>query len=201
MFLPWKPSATLIKQFISSQKHLPFSYSQVGATRNRAPAGFIVDNNRIKLGDGKETYDRAVAALRNWKHFELGWVTVVPPKTAIEVGAAVAIEANTFGFWSLNACRIVYVIDEEGRKFGFAYGTLPDHAKCGEERFTIEFHQDGSVWYDIFAFSRPQKTIVRLGFPLGRMLQKRFSRESLAAMIKASRAEDTAESFSPFQRE
>ena len=36
------------------------------------------------------------------------------------------------------------------RKFGFAYGTLPDHAATGEERFLIEWNQDDdSVWYDI----------------------------------------------------
>ncbi len=28
--------------------------------------------NRIKLGTGKETYERAIAALRNWKQFGLG---------------------------------------------------------------------------------------------------------------------------------
>jgi hypothetical protein len=30
-----------------------------------------------------------------------------------------------FGVWTLNTCRIVYVVDEATR-FGFAYGTLPD---------------------------------------------------------------------------
>ena len=39
-------------------------------------------------------------------------------------------------------------------KFGFAYGTLPDHAGSGEERFLVEWDQDeGSVWYDIRVFS------------------------------------------------
>jgi uncharacterized protein (UPF0548 family) len=36
--------------------------------------------------------------------------------------------------WWLNACRIVYVVDEEGpvKRFGFAYGTLPEHAESGK---------------------------------------------------------------------
>ena len=51
----------------------------------------------------------------------------------------------------------------------------------------MEWHKDDSVWYDIHAFSRPQQAMVRLGFPFARMLQRRFARESLAAMVAASR--------------
>ena len=49
----------------------------------------------------------------------------------------VAILARSIGLWWLNACRIVAVVDEDGpvKRFGFAYGTLPDHAGSGEERF------------------------------------------------------------------
>ena len=45
--------------------------------------------------------------------------------------------ARALGLWVLNACRIVYVIEEDGplRRFAFAYGTLPEHAESGEERF------------------------------------------------------------------
>lgn len=190
MFLLRKPSEKLIRQFISNQSEQPFSYSEVGATRTTAPAGYTIDHNRIRLGDGENTYRRAVAALQNWKHFDLGWVKIVPSDTSVEIGATVAIQAKSFQLWSLNAARIVYLINEApGMKdvFGFAYGTLADHVECGEERFTIELHEDNSVWYDLYAFSRPQHLLVKLGFPFARILQKRFSRESLAAMGAASR--------------
>jgi len=188
MFLLRRPSIAVIRKFIAQQSELPFSYSATGATRSRPPDGFTVDHNRVKLGAGKETYERAVAALESWKQFELGWVGIVPSGLAIEVGTTVAIQAETFGVWSLSACRIVYVIDEEEemKKFGFAYGTLPGHVECGEERFTVEWHTDDSVWYDIFAFSRPRHPLVRLGRPYARRLQKRFARESLAVMLDAS---------------
>lgn len=190
MFLLRKPSADTIRQFIDSQSDLSFSYAQTGGTQAQPPAGFIVDHNRILLGEGKETFNRAVAALRSWKQFDLGWVTAVPPDLAVEVGTTVAVQAQTFGVWSLSACRIVYVIDDENgmKRFGFAYGTLPDHVECGEERFTIEWQADDSVWYDILAFSRPRHPLARLGKPLVRRLQKRFARESLAIMLVASRA-------------
>lgn len=189
MFFLRQPSPEAISQFVSSQRELPFSYAEVGATGRELPAGYIVDHNRIKLGTGKEVYDRAVAALQNWKQFDLGWVRMVPPETPIEVGAVVAILTNHFGFWSLNACRVVYLIDEAEpvKEFGFAYGTLSSHVERGEERFTIKWHAtDDTVWYDILAFSRPNQLLVRLGFPLARRLQKRFARDSLSVMIAAA---------------
>ena len=189
MFLLRKPSIAVIRQFIAGQSDLPFSYSQTGATRSQPPAGFTIDHNRIEIGKGKATYERAVAALKDWKQFDLGWVEIVPSGLALEVGTTAAVQAKTFGFWSLSACRIVYVLDEnEGvKKFGFAYGTLPDHVECGEERFTVEWHPDDTVWYDIYAFSRPRHPLVKLCRPLARRLQKRFVRASLAAMKAASK--------------
>jgi uncharacterized protein (UPF0548 family) len=193
MFLLHKPSEEMVSQFIRSQRELPFTYSQTGATEEGvAPSGYYVDHNRTKLGHGTETFQKAVLALRNWKQFDLGWVSIVPSDTAIAVGAVVAVRAHTFGFWSLNACRIVYVVDDEGpvKKFGFAYGTLPDHVECGEERFTIEQHADGSVFYDIFAFSHPRQLLVKTGAPIARGLQRRFVRDSLAAMKRAVRLDE-----------
>lgn len=188
MFLLTKPSEGVVRQFIASQEKLPFSYADVGATRGEPPRGYTLDHNRIKLGTGGETFERAILALRKWRQFDLGWVKVVPDETPIEPDATVAIRARTFGFWSLSASRIVYVINADGpvEKFGFAYGTLPDHVERGEERFTIELHAaDNSVWYDILAFSRPRHQLVKLGFPLARILQKRFARESLKVMAEA----------------
>ena len=178
MFTIKEPSEEDVAKFISSQRNLDFTYHEVGATNATPPAGYKVDRNRIQLGHGEATYRSAVEALKKWRHFELGWVTIVPRGVVVEVGATVAVKARAFGTWSLSAARVVYVI-EEPRRFGFAYGTLPDHVECGEERFLIEWLEDDSVWYDIFAFSKPRHPLVRLSFPLARLLQKRFARESL----------------------
>jgi uncharacterized protein (UPF0548 family) len=182
MFRISEPSERDVDQFISSQRNLQFKYEEVGATNATPPSsGYIVDHNRIRLGDGEAVYQRAVEALKNWRQFELGWVGIVPRGVVVQVGATVAVKARAFGTWSLNASRVVYVIDEP-RRFGFAYGTLPDHVECGEERFLVEWLPDDSVWYDILAFSRPHHPLVKLSAPLARMLQKRFARESLARM-------------------
>ena len=185
-----EPSEDTVRQFIAKQHDLPFSYPEVGATKTQAPAGYTEDHNRIKLGHGETTYKKAVSALQSWKHFDVGWAKIVPVGVPIEVGQIVAMQAQTFGLWWLNACRIVYVLDENAEfkaRFGFAYGTLPAHVECGEERFTIEWHNDDSVWYDIYAFSRPKHPLVKLGSPYARRLQKRFAKDSMAAMRAASR--------------
>jgi uncharacterized protein (UPF0548 family) len=147
-----------------------------------------VDRTRIKLGEGGKVFAAAKAALGCWEHFRLGWAEAWPPETPIQAGEVVAVVARPFGLWWLNACRIIYVVDEEGRvqRYGFAYGTLPEHAESGEERFTVEWHEaDDAVWYDLVAFSRPQQLLARLGYPLARRVQKRFARDSAAAMRRA----------------
>ena len=180
MFRITEPSEQDAIDFVSGQRNLPFTYDEVGATNTTPPAsGFNVDHNRVQVGTGEAVYKTGVEALKNWRQFDLGWVTVVPRGVPIEVGATVAVKARAFGSWSLNASRIVYTIDES-RRFGFAYGTLPDHVECGEERFLIEWLPDNSVWYDILAFSHPRHPLVRLSTPLARMLQKRFARDSLS---------------------
>ena len=178
MFRLTEPTDKDVAQFISSQRNLEFTYSDVGATNSTPPSGFTVDYNRVQLGSGKDCYALGVEALKNWRQFDLGWVTIVPRGVPIEVGEIIAIKARAFGTWSLSASRVVYVIDEPLR-FGFAYGTLPDHVECGEERFLIEWMPDDSVWYSIHAFSKPRHPLVRMSSPLARNLQKRFVRESL----------------------
>ena len=92
------------------------------------------------------------------------------------------------GLWCLNACRIVSVIDEFAAtsRYGFVYGTLPGHVECGEERFQVEWNRnDDSVWYDILAFSQPNDFLARMGYRIVRKLEKKFARDSAAAMQRA----------------
>ena len=191
MFLLREPSEAVVESFVASQRGRPFSYEAVGATNATPPGGFTVDHNRIRLGQGKGVYESAVKGLQQWQQFDLGWVQIVPKNVEIEVGAIVAVKARAFGSWSLSASRVVYLIDDHDqnvKRFGFAYGTLPDHVETGEERFLIEWHhQDDAVWYDILAFSRPRHPLVRMTFPLARMLQKRFARDSMKRMLSRSR--------------
>jgi uncharacterized protein (UPF0548 family) len=187
MLLLRKPSSETLERFLSAQSKLDFTYSAIGATAATPPAGYVVDRTRIKLGQGGDTFAEARAAINSWSQFRLGWVEAWQPDTPIQAGQVVAVVARLFGFWWVNACRIIYVVDEQApvRRYGFAYGTLPDHAMSGEERFLVESAEDGSVWYDILAFSRPDHVLSRLGYPIARKMQRRFARDSAAAMLGA----------------
>ncbi len=192
MFRIRRPSKDDIEQFLIRQQTSDFSYPDVGSTSGSLPSGYVVDRNRVRLGQGRETFRKAAGSLRTWQMFSLGWVEVFPAGALIQVGSTVAVLVNHFGFWSLNACRIVYVFEQE-RTYAFAYGTLREHAEQGEERFSVEWsEQDDSVTYDILAFSKPRKWQARMARPLSRMLQKKFARDSMTAMKAAVTQPDRA---------
>jgi uncharacterized protein (UPF0548 family) len=197
LFFFRRPSDDRLHEFIATATDQPFSYRDVGGSQTPSRKGggalgapsrkggdYNVDHNRVCLGSGSATFARAQQAVREWKMFEMPWINLCWPNAPIEPDTTVAVLVSHLGFWSLNAARIVYVIDEP-RRFGFAYGTLIDHAESGEERFSVEFLEDGSVWYDLYAFSRP-KTLARICYPIARHLQRKFARDSLAAMRRAA---------------
>jgi uncharacterized protein (UPF0548 family) len=183
-----KPSPDDITAFLARQFDSPFSYAPVGATCDGFLAGYTIDHHRVQLGHGQRAFDSAVAALRRWTMFEMPWLTLCWPDVPIEAGSVVAIVVQIVGVWSVSACRIVYVINEDAdvRRYGFAYGTLADHLESGEERFSIEWRRtDNSVWFDLLACSRPNHPLVRVGKPLARWYQRRFARDSMRAMLRA----------------
>lgn len=182
-----EPSVATIRKFLDAQRSLPFTYPHVGATAATPPGGYRVNHTRVLLGEGDQVFRDARAAIERWEHFRLGWVQPVPSGSQICVDEVVAIVAHAVGLWWLNACRIVYVVDEQQpvRRFGFGYGTLADHIGTGEERFLIEQDEQGRVWYDILAFSRPHGFLAHLGYPYMRVSQKWFARDSAAAMQRA----------------
>jgi len=182
-----RPSDAVIAEFLEKQRALPLSYDAAGATRGTEwPAGFNHDRNRVKLGSGQQVFEQAEKALRAWRMFPAGWTEIVPAGAPQREGDCVALLIRACGLWWLNAARVVYEVNESGpgvkRRWGFAYGTLPGHVEAGEERFTVAWMDDDSVYYELHAFSRPRLWLVRLAKPFARALQRRFVRQSLAVM-------------------
>ena len=176
-----RPRADAIARFLDRERALPFTYDAVGASRDGgAPRGFVVDHNRQRL---HATFAAARAQLAAWRMFP-AW-TAIAPETPIEEGRVLAVLVHALGLWFTNSARIVYVIDEPQR-FGFAYGTLPGHAECGEERFLVEQLGD-EVYFDLRAFSKPRYWGARIAYPVTRALQRRFARDAKAAMLRALR--------------
>jgi uncharacterized protein (UPF0548 family) len=128
-------------------------------------------------------------SLRRWKMYETGWTKLCWPDVPITASTVVGVLGRHFGLWSLNACRIVYVIEEEAsllKSYGFAFGTLPGHVERGEEHFTVEWHRaEDSVFYEVFAFARPAHPLARVGPPFVQLVQRRFAAASLRAMAAA----------------
>jgi uncharacterized protein (UPF0548 family) len=179
MFYFRKPSAEWIDATLRVQRRLPFSYREVGATRREdTPAGFRSAVHRELLGEGADSFERAKQAIREWRMFPAELVELCWSNVPIEEGSTVGVLIRRFGLWTFHVCRIVYVVDEADgpvNRFGFAYGTLPRHFECGEERFLVEWdRRDNQVWYEVRMFSRPANWFARIVDPIVRRMQRRF---------------------------
>ena len=54
-----EPSDAKIRRFLEGQRSLPFSYPEVGASRDGAPTGYGVNHHRGRLGTGQQAFARA----------------------------------------------------------------------------------------------------------------------------------------------
>ena len=179
------PTKQQLDALIIEQKDKPFSYSKPLLVPPKGGSLFKYDTNRILLGKGEAVFKAASQAIRQWTMFPGGWARIYSDITPIEVGQVVVMCARVMGFWWLNCSRIVYTVNEAHR-FGFAYGTLHHHAESGEELFQVKMYENGQVYYEIQAFSRPRHWMARLGFPLARYYQRQFVKDSLKNMKKVA---------------
>jgi uncharacterized protein (UPF0548 family) len=192
MFLARRPTLNTINRFLEDSRDLPLSYGPIGLVGSTTDRHRL-DELTVTIGRGAADFERARAALIAWKQFEVGWIDVFPPRAPVAVGTVVAVLIRHLGFWSLNGCRVVYIVssDEDDRRFGFAYGALTNHAEAGEELFEVFLdRQTDDVFYRIRATSRPQAVLARLGHPFVRMLQARFRRHSAEEMERATRSNE-----------
>jgi uncharacterized protein (UPF0548 family) len=188
MFLARRPSPEHIDRFLRESQDLPLSYSPIGIVKADTVRRDL-DEATVAIGQGKAEFERARAAVMAWKQFEIGWVEKFPPHAPVAVGTVVAVLIHHVGFWSLNGCRVLYSVGcpDDVARFGFAYGTLTNHAEAGEELFEVFIDpQTDEVMYRIRATSWPQATLARVGQPIVRVLQARFRRHSAAAMKRAT---------------
>lgn len=188
MFTLFEPSGAQIEKFLAGQRDLPFSYPEVGASSGAIPPGYPINQRRVRLGSGENTFVRAKVAIENWTMYRLEWTRLYPPRAPVAVGEVVCIVAGHGFCWSLNPCRIIYLLEEGGavERCGFAFGTLPGHSEEGEEKFVAEWnHQDDSVWYELFSFARPHHVLARIGFPFVKLFQQKFAADSGRAMLEA----------------
>ena len=137
--------------------------------------------------EGEKVFQAAKAALQRWEHFRLGWVEALPPQTPIRAGQVVAVAARGPSASGGSTPARILLRRREMRRTGFwlrlrhlALAT-PRRGRSG----SWSSRKGGSVWYDLLAFSQPRHFPARLGYPYTRILQKRFARDSSAAMRRA----------------
>lgn len=172
-------SLTLLVEELSSSTP---TYSETGASLTRElPAGFSHHRYESVLGQGSATFERAAQGLRTWQAHKMPGMRVFPPEATVEDGATVVVTVGTPFVALAVPCRVIAVVDEPARS-GFVYGTLPGHPEEGEEAFIASIADDGAVYFQITAFSRPDDSLVRLLGPLGRGVQKVASKGYLWAL-------------------
>jgi len=180
-----RPRARRLSEFVSVQAANDLSYAEVGATRGTLPPGYVHDHESIDIGPfDRAGFDRATAALRSWQVQRGAGIAVFPGDDVADGATFALLYRLPVGGYLTAAGRVTYVIDEPGRRFGFAYGTLPGHPERGEEAFTVAA-QDDRMRFEITAFSRPRHPLARIAAPLTRILQRRATRGYLAAMRNA----------------
>ena len=179
-----KPSPERLRELLESWKESPLSYG--ARLLEKGGHGFIADEHAVRLGSGEGVWRKACEALDAWKMFPV-WAEVAREEVKGQApGQIVAMVTRIGGLWWINPCRILRRCDS-ATTHGFVYGTLPEHAECGEEMFCVEKRPDGSVWYVIRAFSHPRHWMAWLGFPLARWWQCRFVRDSQLRIKEALR--------------
>lgn len=208
MFFLRRPAEQQVRLLLAERESAPFSYPSVGATRATPPPGWRINHMRALAGKGRLAYEAIAAALFSWQLLAIQGLEVFPSTPAPQPHTNVAILSRHFGIWSVDFCRVLYVLKEEPEqngkilRTGFGYGTLPGHAVKGEERFSVEWHPaTEEVWYDIFSFSLPANLLVRLAAPLARATQRRFARASLKKAARIAKTGSKGNLQTPLFRE
>lgn len=168
---------------LERSRHAEVTYAEVGGTRwSDLPAGYRHDQSRLRLGHGEIAWTLAKDAIRQWKAHDHAGITLTPAGIEPEEGTTLLASRSLGPVAMVAPCRIVYVTDEPSR-FGFAYGTLPGHPEKGEEAFHVFSNDQGTVWAEIVAFSRPDDLPARLAGPIGRRIQVAVTRRYFAGIL------------------
>ncbi|KAK9906596.1 hypothetical protein WJX75_004704 [Coccomyxa subellipsoidea] len=204
-----RPETRTVDRAIEKAKPVDANHKFTGITEftsGQSLKGWNTDYDRVQIGKGKQAYRKAKDFVREWQHMGLGWADTNRP--AVKVGEHVIVMAQVLGLlWMCNPLRIVYVREEKGLlpataslkarqqpacskrglRFDFGQTTLEGHSLAGEERFSVQWcKEDDSVWYEIYAISRPATLLALASYPLTRYYQGRFRRESMAAVRLAT---------------
>jgi hypothetical protein len=198
------PPVPLWEQYraqLEAYAHTKVNYD-VGTSEQDAATGWRVDDYATDLpaelpgpAQAAGPFAAAVDILRNYKFPPPNLITgIFAPGQALE-NRIMVLRAQFLGFTFLFGVQVVDVVEEAARPtplgpeqvWGYGYRTLEGHFERGQINFSIHKNlTTGAVRFCIHAVS--QKGTIRnpfywIGFKVfGRMLQRRFARQSLVRM-------------------
>lgn len=138
-------------------------------------------------------FERARAMLRAWgpqlgagmrveAEVEAEAQDLSAPLPAPAVGLEARLISRVAGVIPLRApLRVITAEFDSADHIGYAYETLPGHPERGREAFYVT-RTEGLVEFTVMAFSQPAARYSRLGGPVTRIIQNRYTNKYLLAM-------------------
>ncbi|MFC4145270.1 DUF1990 family protein [Micromonospora mangrovi] len=149
------------------------TYPEVGATRaGPLPAGWRHVRHRVRLPD--DSFGRAGDAVLGWRLHRAAGIRITADAPRAAPGVRVVSGLGVGPLRLAAPCRVVWAADD-ARQAGFGYGTLPGHPARGEEAFVVTRDDSGAVWFEVRAFSRPDRWFMRAAGPVGRAFQQAYA--------------------------
>jgi len=143
------------------------------------------------VGRGQAAFDSAARAVLSLRMHRKAGVRMSMPNDTVRVGDVVRIAFGVGPVALHGSCEVVWVADEP-RRHGFRYRTRPDHPEQGEESFVVEWTAGDDVVVTIQSRARPNKLIMRLAGPLGRLGAALINRRYLWAVRRIVASEAAA---------
>lgn len=166
---------------------VPLTYPEVGATRDAVlPTGYDHVERSVVVGTGTADFERAVAAVFDWRMQRGVGLRVRASGPAGEPGTVVVLTAGLPRLGYDIPCRVVWA-RTTGDERGFAYGTLPGHPESGEEAFLVRLDPGGDVVFTLRVFARLASPLARLGGPVSTVVQRLATARYLTVVRQAAR--------------
>lgn len=162
------------------------TYTDVGATlRKELPAGYRHTDRSVRVGKGRETFERAAEAIMSWD-IQRGAGLRVLASSDVVVEDAIAVVRLTVGPVKIDGPnRVVAVLEEQSRR-GFAYGTVEGHPEEGEQLFLVEIDEGETVSFTVRSFSKRASLLALAGGPLNSRIQDQIVERYLMALLEAA---------------
>jgi uncharacterized protein (UPF0548 family) len=135
------------------------------------------------VGRGQAAFDSASRAVLSLRMHRKAGVKMTMPTERVRIGDVIRLAFGVGPLAVHGSCDVVWVADEPRRR-GFRYRTRPDHPEEGEESFVVDWAADDQVAVTIESRARPNKLIMRLAGPLGRLGAALINRRYLWAARK-----------------